>query len=105
MKTVADLEMARTASRWIDVLGGRALRASRWIRVRGRRRSCDFRNNGCLISILAFVLVVDPNSRLGIAKKDDLHRFPLHLPVPVHRHRYSKVSMVWDVVDWCWKPL
>jgi hypothetical protein len=39
MKTVAALVMARRASRWIEVLGGRTPLARRWVRVRGRRRS------------------------------------------------------------------
>jgi hypothetical protein len=39
MKTVAALVMARRASRWIEVLGGRTPLARRWVIVRGRRRS------------------------------------------------------------------
>lgn len=39
MKTVADLVRARSASLWIEVLGGRVPRARREVRVRGRRRS------------------------------------------------------------------
>ena len=39
MKTEAALVRARSASFWIEVLGGSVPRARREVRVRGRRRS------------------------------------------------------------------
>lgn len=39
MNTVADLDSARMASFWMEVLAGRTPRAMRFMRVRGRRRS------------------------------------------------------------------
>lgn len=41
MNTVADLVRARSASRWMEVLGGKVPRERRDVKVRGRRRSCS----------------------------------------------------------------